>query len=163
MRMSRRMGLYSVKRKIYLYANGEINADVTGGLTAYAYIPNTSGSTKTEPTITEGSSAITISVADTTNGYGTGGTVYTEDKINLTNAKTINIDVSSVTVGSEAYVRFGATATKATGYTVAAAKTIRETGILSLDVSDLDGSFYLIINLYGAFDKSVKFTEWWIE
>ena len=162
MRMSRRMGVYSSRMSpVYLYDSGTENTSVTGGLTAYDYIPSTSGSARSKPTISRGTSAMTISLSG--NGGGSGGTVYTSSKVDLTRAKTMNIKVSSISVQNGGYVRFGATATKSTGYTVAAAKTITSTGVLSLDVSALKGSYYLIIATYGAYDKSVKFTEWWIE
>lgn len=163
MRMSRKMAVYASKIKIYLYSKGTVNTSVTGGLTAYAYKPSTSSSDTTKPSISNSSSAMTISCPKTSSSQSA-GTVYTTNKVDLTKIKTINMNVSSFAVGSSSsYVRFGAVANKATGYTFAAAKTIGSTGKLSLDVSNLSGSYYLVVALYGMGDKSVKFTEWWIE
>ena len=163
MRMSRKMAVYASKIIVYLYSKGIVNTSVTGGLTAYAYKPSSSGSDATKPSISNSSSDMTIS-CPAGSAAQSAGTVYTTNKVDLTKIKTINMKVSSFAVGSSSsYVRIGAVSTKATGYTFAAVKTISKTGTVSLDVSNLSGSYYLVVSLYGMGDKSVKFTEWWIK
>lgn len=129
---------------------------------AYNYAPSGMNGEKSAPVISHGDSE--ISVSGTGNmAANTYGTVYTESKVDLTNAKTIKINVSSIAVDNVAFVFFGVATTKADGYTCAAKKDIRETGVLSLDVSELSGKYYLAIILTGLGWKSVKFTEWYIE
>ena len=157
------MAIYTPRFKpIYLYSNGTENEIVTGGLTAYDYVTSTSSSIPKKPTISKGSTTMTISLPDAT-GSSSGGTVFTENKIDLTKAKTIYLNVTNITVDASSYVRFGVLATKENKYTFAAATTIRSNGTLSLDVADLSGSYYLVISMLGVWDKSVEFTEWWIE
>jgi hypothetical protein len=162
--MSRRIGLYAkgALRRIYLYFHGIENTSITGGVKGYNYAPSGAIGAKSAPAISRGDSE--MSVSSTGNpAVSTSGTVYTESKVDLTDVKTIKINVSSITVGTSAFVFFGVATTKADGYTNAAKKDIRETGVLSLDVSELSGKYYLTIILSGPGVMSVKFTEWWIE
>ena len=159
MRISRRMALYNAYKRL-LYRSGKDYTDVTGGLTAYAYVPSTSGSNLKAPTVTKNSDSLKLYVANASGGLG--GSYFTTDKVNLTSAKTMKIDVSDLVLNSN-YVRMGASATKANKFTVAAGKTISDTGIISLDVSSLSGDYYLFITLYGSGVKSITFTKWWLE
>lgn len=129
---------------------------------AYNYAPGGTSGAKSAPAISRGDSEMSVSGTGNT-AVSTYGTVYTESKVDLTDAKTIKINVSSIAVDNAAFVFFGAATTKADGYTCAAKKDIRETGVLSLDVSELSGKYYLAIILTGLGVKSVKFTEWYIE
>jgi hypothetical protein len=160
MRISRKMALYNARKKVLLYNAGVENADITGGLTAYAYVPSTSGSNLKAPTVTKNTSSLKLYVANASGGLG--GSYFTTEKVNLTRARTMKIEVSDL-VSSNNYVRMGASATKANKFTVAAGKTISETGTISLDVSSLSGDYYLFITLYGSGVKSITFTKWWLE
>lgn len=144
-----------------LYDNGIENTDVTGGLNSYPYCPDTSGSDRVNPTITVFDSSITISINSSI--MYPGGTVFTENMIDLTNANILKIEVSNISVQDSGYIRVGATKTKADKYVVEKAKTIRETGTIEVDVSSLNGEYYLFIAIYGTGNKSITFTKWWIE
>ena len=160
MRISRKMALYNARKKVLLYDSGVENTDVTGGLTAYAYVPSTSGSSVKAPTVTKNTDSLKLYVANASGGLG--GSYFTTEKVNLTRARTMKIEVSALT-SSNNYVRMGASTTKANKFTVAAGKTISETGTISLDVSSLSGDHYLFITLYGSGVKSITFTKWWLE
>lgn len=143
----------------YIYNVGKINTTLTGGLKAYAYRPSSSGSSIGVPTVTLGDTYITLTEAD---DYA--GMYSTESKANLTDVSAIKIDVSSLTVGaSGSYVRLGVVSDRKDDYTPVAAKTISGKGTASLDVSELTGSYYVYIALYGNDKKTIKFTRWWLE
>ena len=169
---------HSVTVTAYLVKNGSINSSLTGGFAAYAYIPSTSESAVSKPTITTASSYIKLDVNDDIayDGEGTGGTYFTKSKINVSNYKKMYITVTyayleSSSMGGHSYIRFGTTATRENKYTISSAKTIlryddstiNSSTTFSLDISGLTGSHYLFINLYGAYDKSIKFTDWRLE
>lgn len=169
MRKSRHLGVYSPKRKWNLFDNGKIDTKLTGGLNAYAYAPSTSGSAPTVPTYTQGDGFIRLELDGGVNGKA--GALFTEIALDLTKKKTLYIEVTSASTQTElgGYIKFGATSTKANKYVVAASKTICSAGssvqntTLSLDISDLSGSYYLFVNLYACYAMSVEFTRWWVE
>lgn len=167
MRMSRHLGVYFKKEWIYnLFSDGKIDTKLTGGLTAYDYIPSTSGSIRQAPTVTQGDEFIKLELSGTE--LGSGGALFTEVALDLTNKKTIYLEVESAS-SLGGYVVFGATATKQNGYVQAAKKnvlgssgTVSKT-TFSLDVSALSGSYYLYVGFYGNYNKSIQFTRWWAE
>ena len=165
---------YSVTITAYLIKSGSINTSMSGGVSAYAYVPSTSGSVEIAPVLATSSGTIQLSLTD--DGNGTGGSYFAKNMIDLTNYNKMYITVSSASVdakekGGGAYVRFGATLTRENKYVVAAAKTIVSQNTdsitakktISLDISGLTGKHYLFINLYGAYDKTIKFTDWRLE
>ena len=158
MRMSRRLGLYRLQ-DIYLVKSGVENTSVTGGLTAYAYVPSTSNSSPAIPTVSKGTSGITLTLDSS---GANGGTYFAEKPISLTQHKTLNIKVTELELETGGYVRVGATSSKANKYVVAAVKTISGTGTVSVDISDLGGKYYLFVSLYGSYDKKITFTDWWL-
>lgn len=167
MRMSRHLGVYFKKEWIYnLFADGKIDTKLTGGLKAYDYIPSTSGSVRQTPTLTQGDGFIKLELTGTE--LGSGGALFTEKALDLTHKKTIFLEVESAS-SLGGYVVFGATATKENGYIQAAKKnvlgaagTVSKT-TFALDISELNGSFYLYVGFYGNYNKSITFTRWWAE
>ena len=155
---------------LYIVDIAATHMEVAGALNLLAYRPSTSSSTVTKPNQSISSvSGMTLSLPD--GDSGTAGSLFTSRKVDLTGYSTMKIYVESAsTEQSNGYVRFGATKSGANNYVVSAAKTIcsGENGsvsakTISLDVSDLTGTYYLFINLYGGGAKSIKFSKWWLE
>jgi hypothetical protein len=154
------MVAYASSKMPWLYDSGVENTDVTGGLTAYAYVPSTSSSSTQKPEVTTNTDSLKLRVPSASGGLG--GSYFTTNKVNLTGAKTMKIDVSDLGLNT-GYVRMGATATKANKFVVEKAISIQETGTISLDVSELTGEYYLFITLYGSGVQYIEFTKWWLE
>lgn len=159
MRMSRRMVLYNTFRKI-LYHAGTDNTAVTGGLTAYAYVPSTSSLSTAKPTVTNNSDSITLKSAAATNGVG--GSYFTANAIDITLFRALKINISSIAVNG-GYINVGVTPTKANKFERTAHANVTETGTISVDVSSLSGDYYIFINLRGANAQTMTFTKWWLE
>ena len=159
--------------EMFLYKDGNINGDIVGGLNPYAYRPSTSTSAVDKPLVSMTASGITIAYeAIDYNGNAYAGTMMTTKAINFSGYKTLKIHVVSASVGtgpSNGYIRFGATETRENNYAVAVAKTICASNEsisnkeFSIDISDLSGSYYCLINLYGSGEKSITFDKWWLE
>lgn len=156
MRMSRRMALYNAFRKI-LYNAGTDNTAVTGGLTAYAYVPSTSSTSTQKPTVTKNSDSITLKSAA---GYG--GSYFTANAIDITRFRALKINISSIAVNG-GYINVGVTPTKANKFERTAHANVTETGTISVDISSLSGDYYMFINLRGSNVQTMTITKWWLE
>ena len=155
---------------LYIVDIAATHMEVAGALNVTAWRPSTSSAEGQKPNQSISSvSGITLSLPD--GDSGTAGSLFTSRTIDLSAYSTMKIYVESAsTEQSNGYVRFGATKSGANNYVVSAAKTIcsGENGsvsakTISLDVSDLTGTYYLFINLYGGGAKSIKFSKWWLE
>lgn len=165
MRMSRHLGVYARRDWRYLlFYDGKTDTRLTGGLAVYPYLPSISGSAPTAPAFTQGDNFFTLELDGGVNGKG--GALFTENALDLTKKTTLYLEVASASGG---YITFGATGTKANEFEYAARKTVTsssdgiENTTLSLDISDLEGSFYLFIALFGSYEKNIRVTKWWIE
>lgn len=115
-----------------LYWRGDQRTDLTGGWA----IRKTNGTNLTQPTCTFEETSIKISSASGSKS----GVLSTTNKIDLTNAKTLTVDIVNKTntyivlyVGSAINDNEGAVASKA----------VSSTGVFDLDVSSVSGSYYV--------------------
>lgn len=156
------LGVSSVARQFfgfdnYLYNAGDNCSHVHGGFEALAYGGYDRGATATnvaKPTITENTSYIQFK--GNTSAYGS---VFTKNKINLTNYSKMYVVVRYYNRGGSC--RMGFTTTKAHGYsgtTSDGTKTYRATEpaadatmpvTYSLDISKLTGNWYFACEIDG--------------
>lgn len=135
--------------RTYLYNLGDECVAVTGGWVAKA-LRRASGSSAKEPTITKLDNRIEFS-----GNAQSGGVVHTANKIDLTSASVLKIDGelapasgtgfwSTLCVWSE----FGSTYQE--NLVASHDATSKETGEITVDVSQLSGAFYVGFALYGT-------------
>lgn len=135
--------------RTYLYNLGDECIAVTGGWVAKA-LRRASGSSAKEPTITKLDNRIEFS-----GNAQSGGVVHTANKIDLTSASVLKIDGelapaagtgfwSTLCVWSE----FGSTYQE--NLVASHDATSKETGEITVDVSQLSGAFYVGFALYGT-------------
>ena len=156
MRMSRWMVLCDTFKKI-LYSNGTDNTDITGGLTTYAYVPDTSTNSTQKLTVTKNSDSITLKSAA---GYG--GSYFTENTIKLTHARALKMEVSDANPNG-GYINVGVSVVKENKFVRTVHALVEEAGTISVDVSELSGSYYMFINMRGSKAQTMTFTKWWVE
>lgn len=144
--------LFAGFKAFYLYANGNEFEDVTGGWNPYAYygFGSTGGSVKA-PKITRKTDSMVI---NGTAGYY--GTVFGENQIDITNYNTLKLKYLSKVV-SQAALRIGFTGGRSGGYTgtYTSCNSGEITQEVSLDISGLNGLYYLAILLVGAADVTI--------
>ncbi len=156
MRMSRWLVLNNAFQK-NLYSKGVENTDITGGFATYAYVPDTSTNATQKLTVTKNSDSITLKSAA---GYG--GSLFSENTINLTHARVLKMEVSAANPNG-GYINVGVSATKQNKFVRTAHALVEGSGTISVDVSQLSGSYYMFINLRGSTVQTMTFTNWWIE
>lgn len=147
----------------YLYNTGTINTSLIGGFTAYAYRHDGSGAPTSTPTVTKGTSDITVVISgDAVNGGA--GSYFTNNKIDITKFKTLKLRSTSIDIpNSSGRIRFGVSSTRENSYTFAASKTITAAGTASIDISSLSGSYYVSLTGYSLGNKTITFDRWWME
>lgn len=131
----------------FIYHSGAAT-DYTGGFEALAYKASTSGSTEKAPGMELGS---TLKLSLTaTNAYNMGA-VFSKSPIDLTNWKTLTLDVEAVQVGGE-YGGFDVSLTpaKQNKFAQTAKVSVANSGTVTLDVSGLSGNYYLALSLGGV-------------
>ena len=144
---------------IWIYKEGVINTELTGGFERYAYKVSGSGSDSVKPTVTVGENSITI----TSNNDDAG--IYSPlNKIDLTNINSIKIDATSVSYGSSgSYIHLAVVSERKNSYTTISHTLITDIGISALDVSSITGEYYILIGMNGNEQKKLEFTRWWME
>lgn len=132
----------------YLFNDGDTCVDITGGWTnsGYSYSGTVDGSTykytNTAPTV---GNTIKVSVGAELKVAIAG----TANKINLTDTKTVAVDVESV-VG-QAFVIVTTSKALESNYAVRKALTASSAGTtVNLDVSTLSGNYYIAVFTYGS-------------
>ena len=156
---------------LYLYNKGVYQS--ISGFSLFAYGPSTSGSTRVKPTITNGTTYIKLSIAQSTNTTAA-GSGFSNRTVDLTNYSKLKIQVTAATSeGTEEYtnyIRFGVSSTRADEFEPAVVKTICKNGdditsdtVFSCDISSLSGKYYVFVTMYGCFDQSVTFNQLWLE
>jgi hypothetical protein len=121
---------------LYLYANGDLYESVTGG---WSTNNGTFGKITFEP-----------AYIDLTNGnpYGTNW-VYTTNKIDITNYKTLKVNLTCRNGSNKLTGKFGiGTSTTAftSNGTYTAGTAAEETNDWTFDVSDSNGEYYILVN-----------------
>lgn len=154
----------------YLYNSGEIS-ELIGGFTSYAYRHSGSGSTEVKPTQTNGTDSITLKISLSSGSAA--GSCFGNNKIDVSAYSKLCIHVTSASNdssgGSSCHTKFGLTSTRASGYSPVAAMEIckqdqtvkNET--FYLDISELSGSYYFYITLYGSRAQNMTFTKLYFE
>lgn len=146
----------------YFYNNGSVNTALTGGLSAVAQ-QHSSSTWPKYAEISYGSNYISLlHIGAGIEGQNRASPVYLNNEINLTNVRTISINVSlqgGDTYWSDAYLFV--TNSKTTQIVNYIAKvSIEAVGNHVLDVSSLNGNYYVGIMLTGKGSCRIDFTEW---
>lgn len=141
----------------FLFNEGDTCDDITGGWSnsGYTYTGTVSGAstsyTKVAPTV---GNTIKVSVGAELKVAIAG----TANKIDLTDAKTVAVDVESV-VG-QAFVIVTTSKTLESNYAVRKALTASSAGTtVNLDVSSLSGSYYIAVFTYGSTNVTTRSAE----
>lgn len=135
----------------YLYNKGDECVELTGGWKAYPYKTSGSGSTASTPSVTKGSSTIRLSLGDLK-----AGALFTEKPIDLTDISSLSINVIGVSDSKDTGFLL-ITKSKKNNYTRDAGVKITNTGLVTLDVSDYKGQYYVAVNLQGTGKKYIEF------
>lgn len=149
-------GVSGVARQFFgsgnIYHQGDECTYLHGGFVAYAYGGYDRGggaSNVTAPIITRNSTTIVFT------GHGSNyGSVFTRNKIDLTNYSTMKIKVTGYSYGGSC--RAGFTTGCYNGYT-GTYMAAESTGTLSLNISSLSGSYYFALEIDGA--NSITISE----
>ena len=140
----------------YLYIKGDLCEDLTGGWATKATGIGEGGAVA--PTVTEGSSALTITQATATSG----GIAYLANKINLSGYSTLAVKATCTNMNTitKLYVWSALGSTQSVNATKSVLLT-DDSSEITLDVSSLTGSYYIGFGLYSYTGKlaSVKMTE----
>lgn len=154
---------------IYLYMNGTRYDDVTGGFKSLG-IERTSDSdtTKIAPSVTYNSSKIKIAIS--TNGSGM---VYTANKIDCTNYKTLHIKGILYCHGSSSLYRMFAALWSSIGtyasdnrgaswQNTASTQNVQD---ISIDISKLSGKYHIgfFFEQFGSLGSYIEISELWLE
>ena len=146
----------------YFFNNGVINTSLTGGLSAVAQ-QHSSSTWPKYLEVTNGSNYISLlHIGAGTEGQNRSGAYYVNNAINLTNVRTISINVSlhdGSTYWSDAYL-FVTNSKNTQTVNYVAKVSIETVGNHVLDVSGLSGNYYIGIMLTGKQSCRVNFTEW---
>lgn len=126
---------------------GEENKSITGGFVGYNYKSSTSGATDfASPTITEGAEYLTFKRSSSAMG-----TVFSSLAIDLTNYSKIKINRTATSGGSSNYTcTFGLTTEIKNKFVVTKSVSVKGSGDIYLDTSDLTGSYHLYFMMYSA-------------
>lgn len=148
----------------YIYKNGDQCTDITGGFTT---IPSSGGYWDGAPQVSYNADHIACSGRSNASYPSFTSTV---NMIDLTNIKTVVINVASFTGGVYTHGRIAATKTNANHGSLGGAAAskkfeITNTGEIELDVSSLSGAYYIAFGAsFEAGDSgTLKVTEAWIE
>lgn len=143
-----------------LYSYGNEYADVVGGWTAYAYKTEASGSNLKKPTITRNSASMKLSLANSASSY-LAGCMMSDNAIDVTDYNALKIDVTAQ--NGNGFI--GVSATKENNYTPLARAAITTTGEITLDLSEVSGSVYIVLALQGvqSATKAVTFERMWLQ
>lgn len=148
-------GISNVARRFYgntnyVYINGDKCTEVHGGFVALATAGFGRGSKDwcSKPSITYNTS--TVKISGHTSSYGS---VFTKNKINISNYKTINFVVTATS--NSGTCRVGVTTSNSYGYT-GTYKDIssKASGTVSIDISSLTGNYYVAIEIDGNRTKT---------
>ena len=158
MRISRRMGLYTRWRlaPVILYDAG---TEHPGGIGAYAYGHIQSYSTRKAPNISRGVNTLTVRGSSTTRAAGS---VFVEEKIDMTRYSVLKVNVSGFSITN--YVNMFVVSQKANEFnSFGASVQITSTGEWSIDLSNVEGSYYIVLVFDGTSSDYFTITKWWLE
>lgn len=143
--------------KWYLYNCGDERTYTTGGWAAYAYKNSNSGSAVRVPTVTFGTDYLRIRMPKAGTDSYNAGSIFTEKAVDLTNVKSLYIDISSFS-GSNASANFLVTETKENKFVIAASTKVTKTGTFAIDVSSLSGRYYAVFEISGVGGTATSYT-----
>ena len=145
-----------VSTNLFLYHSGDECADVTGGWKSARYATD---KTSVAGTVSKNSTHIKLS----TNAQDV--QAYPAYRIDLTDYRTLHVNVSSVY--EEINWRYGIHVRSAIGTTTSASNAayvnVNGAGEYTLDVSSLNGDYYICIGLWSVNSQYMTFDKVWLE
>ena len=144
----------------YVYYKGTNYTDIVGNWEGLAYKSSTSSGTVKAPTVTMGSSYMTLKIS-TTASAGYVGSVWSSYKVDLTDYNYIIINRTTSAEASSSSCSFNISDTKQNKWTKAAGISILGSGDTTLDISNITGEYYLMFSLYYCSTKiySIKLVQ----
>ena len=154
---------------IYLYMNGTRYDDVTGGFKSLGIERvSDSDSTKIAPSVAYNSSEIEITISSAGSGM-----VYTTNKIDCTNYKTLHIKGILYCHGSSSLYRMfaalwssiGTYASDNRGASWQNTASTQNVQNISIDISKLSGEYYIgfFFEQFGSLGSYIEISELWLE
>lgn len=134
----------------YLYNTGDECTSITGGWSAYAYKQSGASSAveATAPTVSRGSSSMTVRHNSSWEGYKH-GVVLTNNSVDVTNFSTLSINVTAYTLSaSNEGLRLILTKTKGNGFSIIASCSLDSTGVKTVNISSISGNYY--VGIFGG-------------
>ena len=135
----------------YLYNKGDECTDLTGGWVAAAIKPAGAGSTAVSPAIKKDTNSITVSITSGYENYRI-GYLATVKSIDLTNYSKITINVTKFSINGDICV----SDRKTSGFSAAASMKL-SVGVNVLDISSLNGKYYVLLGM-GGHEGTASFT-----
>ena len=133
------LGWSTILYILYLYNNGDMCEDITGGWDAKAYAKGSVTQKKT-PTLNTSGKAIGISL--TTKQNSAQGSVITVNKIDITNYTKLCFNVTSLS--SNGKITFGITSAPGSSYKMEL-PLVAVKGLNEIDISDVSGEYTIAI------------------
>lgn len=133
----------------YLYHQGNLCEDITGGWGAYAYKIYGSGSTAYQPTATFNADSLRLAMTKPSSGYRA-GTLFSENAVDLTGYFRLKVRVASLTGLSSAAVGIGISEAKENEFVQTARTEITDAGDYTLDLTGISGLFYINVTIGGV-------------
>lgn len=151
---------------VYLYNEGNLCEDITGGFVTKALQYNSSTSGANELTITQNTNSIKFSQ----NGVNTNGIAYTKNKIRLSGFKSLCFTGTVYAYDQEwrASIRIWSDIDSYADTNCVLSKSGNVTdGTLTIDVSSLSGDYYIGVSIYRPGSSTpvnyVEITKMWLE
>ena len=135
---------------VFLYNEGDECTDLTGGWSAYAYKQSGASSSveETAPTVSRGSSSMTVRHNSSWEGYKH-GVVLTNNSVDVTNFSTLSINVTAYTLSdANEGLRLILTKTKGNGFSIIASCSLNSTGVKTVNISSISGNYY--VGIFGG-------------
>ena len=135
---------------VFLYNGGDECTDLTGGWSAYAYKQSGASSIveATAPTVSRGSSSMTVRHNSSWEGYKH-GVVLTNNSVDVTNFSTLSINVTAYTLSTENEgLILILTKTKGNGFSIIASCSLDSTGVKTVNISSISGNYY--VGIFGG-------------
>ena len=153
----------------YLYDSGAF--DSIGAFNSFSYGISTSASTRIKPAQTNGATYVKLSITKSSSNNDAAGSCFSASKVNVTPYSKLKINVSSASADTDAgNTRICITSDKADKFTAAASKTIISNGssvksptVFTCDISNVSGSYYVVVSFNGAASQTITFTQIWLE
>lgn len=142
---------------MYLYNAGDECTANSGGWSAKAIKASGDYATPKAPTVTKGTSSMTVALDGYDGETYYAGCVMTGKAIDLTNFTTLKINVTAAWL----YPQLRVASANTDNYTTIAAISPLQDGEGSLDISGISGSYYIAVAIT-QFDASVEFTKIWL-